>query len=173
MNTRIRFVLILLFLVIGVVLHVKMGISSAWYLYLAAIIILVSHFLFGSVWAAFAMLRKGKIPEAELLIDQIKRPQYLMKQNKAYYHFVKGMIALQKEDLEPGKNQLKQALDIGLKTSNDNALTALNIAHIYYKQNMIAPCQDFLKKSKSYNPNDLMIKEKIGELEKVLATPYN
>lgn len=173
MNTRIRFLLVFFFFVLGLILHIQVGIGSAWYLYLAGFIILLTHFLFGSVWAAFAMLRKGKIPEAETLINQVKRPDFLSKQHKAYYHFVKGMIALQKEELPEGEHQLTKALDIGLRTPNDNALTALNIAHIYYKQQNLSPCRTFLKKAKAFEPKDLMIREKITELEKVLATPYN
>lgn len=173
MNTRNRFLLIFVFLIIGIVLHVKTGISAAWYLYLASFIILITHFLFGNVWAAFALLRKGKIPEAEHLIDQIKRPEWLTKQHQAYYHFIKGMIALQEESLKDGVHHLKQALKRGLRTPNDNALAALNIAHCYYKQQQHEPCRDYLNQAKRFNPNDLLIKQKIDELEKVLATPYN
>lgn len=173
MNSRIRFILISLFLILGVILHIKVGFSSAWYLYLASLIILITHFLFGNVWAAFAMLRKGKMDEAELLVDQIKRPDFLAKRPRAYYHFVKGMIALQKEVLNDGETHLKKALDLGLRTANDNALTALNLAHIYFKQRNVVACRDYVKKAKSYNSNDLMISQKIDELEKVLATPYN
>jgi len=173
MNTRVRFLLILLFLVLGVLLHIRIGLSAAWYLYLASFIILLTHFLFGNVWAAFALLRKGRIPEAETLINQIKLPNLLTKQHRAYYHFIKGMIALQKEELKEGEDQLKQALERGLRTPNDNALTALNIAHIYFKQQKIELCRKFLNQSKSFESNDLMIKEKISELEKVLAMPFN
>ena len=173
MITRVRFMLILLFIVIGIVLHVKVGIGSAWYLYLASFIILLTHFLFGNIWAAFGMLRKGKIPEAELLVNQIKRPEFLSKQHRAYYHFIKGMIALQKEELQEGEIQLKQALERGLRSPNDNALTALNIAHIYFRQQKLEPCRKYLSQSKAFTPNDLLIKQKIDELEKVLATPYN
>jgi len=173
MSTRIRFLLVFLFLILGIVLHIQVGFASSWCLYLASFIILSTHFLFGSVWAAFAMLRKGKIAEAELLLNQIKRPNFLIKQNRAYYHFTKGMIALQKEKLEEGETQLHQALNLGLRTANDNALTALNLAHIHFKQQQPAPCNKYLKQAKAFQPNDLMIKQKIEELEKVLATPYN
>ncbi len=173
MNSRVRFLLILLFLVLGVILHVQIGLTPAWYLYLAALIILITHFVFGNVWSAFAMMRKGKIKEAELLINQIKRPDLLTKQHKAYYHFIKGMIALQKEDLNDGELHLKQASEIGLRNANDNALVALNVSHIYYKQQKVNDCQLYLKKAKSFSPTDLMIREKISELEKILAGPYN
>lgn len=173
MTTRIRFLLIILFLILGLVLHIQLGLAQAWYLYLASFIILLTHFLFGNIWAAFSKLRKGKLVEAETLINQIKRPELLTKQHRAYFHFIKGMIALQNEELQEGKVQLKQALERGLRTPNDNALTALNIAHIYFKQSQLQDCRSYLRQSKSFQPNDLIIKQKIDELEKVLATPYN
>jgi hypothetical protein len=173
MNSRIRFLLIFFFLILGIILHVKLGFSSAWYLYISSFILLMTHFLFGNIWAAFSKLRKGKIQEAENLINQIKRPDFLAKKPRAYYHFIKGMIALQREELKEGETQLVQALERGLRTPNDNALTALNIAHIYFKQNKLQDCRTYLKKSKAFNSNDLMIKQKIDELERVLATPYN
>lgn len=173
MNTRIRFIIIGFLLLVGIALHIKIGWTPAWYLYLSAIIILATHFLFGNVWAAFAMLRKGKVDEAETLLNQIKRPDLLSKQHRAYYHFTKGMIAIQYERLEEGEFQLKEALQRGLRSGNDNALTALNIAHIYFKQQKTEPCRKFLYQAKSYKPNDLLIKEKITELERVLASPYN
>lgn len=173
MTKRIRFIVIFFLLFIGIGLHIKIGISPAWYLYLAASIILCTHFLFGSVWAAFAMLRKGKLEEAELLLDQIKRPDLLAKRHQAYYHFVKGMIALQREELIPAEHALKIALEKGLRTSNDNALTALNLAHIYFKQRKMNECRDFVNQAKNFQPNDLLIKEKVKELEKVLVSPMN
>ncbi|MFT5167552.1 MAG: hypothetical protein ACI8P3_002790 [Saprospiraceae bacterium] len=173
MNTRIRFLLIFFFLVLGIILHVQLGLSSAWYLYLSVFILLGTHFLFGNIWAAFSMLKKGKIEEAETLVNQIKRPEFLAKKPRAYYHFIKGMIALQQEELKEGEIHLVQALERGLRSPNDNALTALNIAHIYFKQEKLDPCRSYLKQSKAFKPNDLMIKQKIEELERVLATPYN
>src|SRR5690606_26083157 len=121
LTARIRIALILLFLLIGVVLHVRYGFSPAWYLYATSLILLFTHFAFGNVWAAFSKLQKGKIPEAELLINQIKKPQWLAKQNRTYYHFIKGMIALQKRDLEEGESHLKIAVARKLRSANDNA----------------------------------------------------
>ena len=173
LTTRLRFAIILLFLIIGIVLNIKLGISNAWYLYLAALILLITHFLFGNVSAAFVNLRRGKIGVAEKLLLQIKRPEWLLKSHRAYYHFTKGMIALQHEWTEEGEEHLKKALDIGLRSSTDNALAALNIAHIYFVGKRIEDAHTFLQKAKSFNSDDLLIKQKISEMELALARPYN
>ena len=168
-TTRIRFVLILLFLIIGIVLQFQKGFSSAWYLYATSIILLFTHFAFGNVWAAFSKLQKGKIDEAESLINQIKKPEWLVKQNQTYYYFIKGMIALQQEDLAEGEKQLKIALDRGLWSGNDNALCALNLAHTCFVEKRYDDTQNYLRKAESFHPSDSMIKQKIEEMEKLLA----
>jgi hypothetical protein len=169
----IRYALISLFLVLGVLLHVQQGWSSAWYLYLAALLLLATLFLFGTVWAAFIKLRKGKIKEAEQLLNQIKKPEWLIKRNRAYYHFVKGMIDLQHKDLAPGEVHLKKALDLGLRTGNDQALAALNLAHLCFMEQRFEESRAFLHHAKSAESNDLVIKQNIDKMEKALIFPYN
>ena len=168
-TTRIRFVLILLFLIIGVILQAKHGFSPAWYLYLTCLILLFTHFAFGNVWAAFSKLQKGKILEAELLINQIKRPEWLIKQNRTYYHFIKGMIALQQKNLSEGEEHLKIAVSRGLRSNNDNALALLNLAHIGFLEKRYKDSQSYLQQAQAFNPKDLMIKRKIEELENLLT----
>jgi tetratricopeptide (TPR) repeat protein len=168
-TTRIRFVLILLFLIVGIVLQAKNGFSAAWYLYATSLILLFTHFAFGNVWAAFSKLRKGKILEAELLINQIKKPEWLVKQNRTYYHFTKGMIALQQKEFSEAEKQLKNAVGRGLRSNNDNALALLNLAHICFVEKRPEDTKDYLQQARSFNPDDLMIKQKIEEMEKILA----
>jgi len=166
---RLRLFLVLLFLIIGVVLHFKMGIGSAWYLYLGALLLMVTHFLFNNVSAAFVELRKGKIDKAESLIDQIKRPDWLVKRHRAYYYFTKGMIDLQRNRNQEGRVALKKALDLGLRTTNDQALAMLNLAHASYMDKNEMEARHFIATAKKLNSNDLVIKQKITEMEKAMS----
>ena len=168
MQRKTRLILILLFIVLGVVLQVRLGIGSAWYLYVAAFILLVTHFLFGNVWAAFGMLKKGKMNEAEKLLDDIKRPDWLYKGHRAYYHFTRGMIAMQHKEYPDAEQALKTALQLGLRTANDKAITHLNLAHICFLQNRLIDSNTYLHQIKEQSTNDLVIKDKIKELEKAL-----
>jgi len=170
---KIRLYLVLLFLILGVVLHVQVGFEAAWYLYVAAAILLVTHFLFGTVWAAFRKLHKGDVDEAEILLNQIKRPEWLLKRHRAYYHFIRGMIALQRKELEEGKDNLEAALKIGLRTNNDRALTTLNLAHIHYLQEKHDAARAYLKEMNAFDYDDLMIKENAESLQKVLQSELN
>jgi len=94
---RIRYLLILLFMTIGILLHYQFGIANAWYCYVASVILYVTYYLFGTVGPAFSALQKGNMEKAEQLIGMVRKPAFLLKQHRAYYHFTKGMIALQKK----------------------------------------------------------------------------
>lgn len=168
-TTRIRFILIFVNLIIGIILQVKYGFSPALYLYITCLILLFTHFAFGNVWPAFNKLQKGKILEAEALINDIKRPDWLIRQNRSYYHFIKGMIALQQKNLQEGEAQLKIAVTRGLRSKNDNALALLNLAHISFVEKRWTDSRNYLRQTHSFNPSDLMIKQKIEELEKLLT----
>ncbi len=168
-----RLILAFLFLLLGILFNIQYGIGSAWYLYIASIILLATHFLFGTVWAAFSTLKKGKVNEADNLLNRIKKPEWLLKSHRAYYHFTKGMIAIQHKDTPTAQNHLKQALDLGLRTDNDNALSALHIAHSSFVERDYKQSSAYLQKAKAFNSNDLMIKENLKELENALAREQN
>ncbi len=169
MKKKTRLFLAFLFIVIGAVLHFRTGIGSAWYLYAAAFILMITHFLFGNVLTAFAHLNKGQLAQAEEIIDDIKRPDFLLKGHRAYYHFVKGMIALQHKEYPEAEESLKQALDTGLRTSTDKALTGLNLAHMCFLQKRFPESRQYVEQVKTFGSTDLMIKDKVKELEAALG----
>lgn len=165
---RIRFLIGIVILVLGAFIHFNVGFNSAWYMYLAGVIILVTHFLFGNVMLAFGKLNKGEVDAAEDLILQIKRPDFLLKTHQAYYYFVLGMIALQKKQAGFAEQHLKRSLDLGLRTDTDNALVAINIAHVHFVKKEYKLADEFRIKAKSFDSDDLLIKENLKKLEGAL-----
>ena len=166
---KIKIGSIFLFLGLGILLNIQIGFTPAWYLYATAATLLLTHFLFGTVWTAFSKMRKGKMIEAETLLNQIRRPEWLAKRPKAYYHFIKGVIALQKKDLDNGNLFLNKALDLGLRSETDKALANLNLAHIAYTQKRPLEARKYLENAKACKTDDLMLKENLKKLEGVLS----
>jgi len=76
---RIRFLLVIIFLGLAIWLHVVEGIGTSWYLYVAGVLLLLTHFLTSNVSAAFMLLRGGELDKAEQLVDQIKKPEWLRR----------------------------------------------------------------------------------------------
>lgn len=167
--TKLRFGFILLFITLGIVLHTQMGFGNAWFFYLAAFILLFTFFLFGNVWLAFRLLKQGKPVQAEQLLNLIPKPEWLIRRNRAYYFFTKGMIYLQKKELGASEYHIKQALELGLQSKNDKALASLNLAHIYFVQKDHANAKVFLEQAQSFQSDDLMIKEHLDQLKAALG----
>ena len=166
---RLRYALIFLFLGLGVLLHLQEGWYAAWYLYLAAILLGITFLLFGNVWSALKLLKRGKLEEANRLLNQTRFPGLLLRRNRAYYHFCKGMIDLQEKELDSGERQLLQADKLGLERPIDNALLNLNLAHIYYLKKLYGESRSYLEAARAQDADDLLIRENISKLEKALA----
>lgn len=165
----LRYVLVALFLGLGLLLHVKLGLSQAWYLYAAGLVLLLSHILFGNVWMAFNLLKRGQPEKADKLLRQTWNPAWLIRPNRAYYYFTLGMLYLQHKKLEEAKAHLAQAIFLGLKKPNDQALAQLNLAHIAYVQKDPGACRQALQAARALRPTDLMIKDNLEKLEKAVG----
>jgi len=166
---RIRFLLVIVFLGLAVWLHVVEGIGASWYLYVAGFLLLLTHFLTSNVSAAFMLLRSGDLDKAEQLIDQVKKPEWLLKRHRAYYHFTKGMIAAQRNAIPQAKQHLGEAIQIGLRTPTDNALAAINLSNFAYQEKNHSETRKYLDLAKTYKTSDLIIKEHIERIEGGLA----
>lgn len=165
---KFRFGLIILFITLGVILHFQLGLANAWFLYLGAIVLVVTFFLFGNIWLAFRLLKRGKVEQAEQILNIIPKPNWLIRRNRAYYFFTKGMILLQNKKLAASEYHLKQALELGLQSKNDKALASLNLAHIYFVQKEPENARAYMEKAESFQSDDLMIKEHLEQLKVAL-----
>jgi tetratricopeptide (TPR) repeat protein len=169
----LRYLLIVLFFVLGGVLQANLGFSQAWYLYAGGLLLIVSQLLMGNVWTAYSHLKRGRPIVAERILRQVWNPRLLIRRNRAYYYFCLGLIALQQRELVRAEGHLTRALDIGMEHPNDGALASLNLAHVYYVRRNWKHAEAWLDQARSFPLNDLMIKEKLRELEQALAAQKN
>jgi len=107
----------------------------------AALLLIYGLFRYDSVWSAFQQIKKGKNTEAENLLNSVKYPNLLSNQQKAYYFFIKAVLEQDKNNLDDAEFFYIQAIEKGLKTSNDEAIANLNLAHIYREKKMIEHAQ--------------------------------
>lgn len=92
---------------------------------ICSVILLFGYFRKGSVALALSQLRKEDYAEAERIIDYTTQPERLDKKQKAYYLFVKGFIAREKDNFDEAKIFLEEALNDGIKNQNDIAMALL------------------------------------------------
>jgi len=165
---KLRLRIAFLFALLGILLHVQLGWSAAWYLYATTLLLVLTHVLFGTVVQAFQALRKGNPEHARTLLSQIHRPEWLLKRHRAYYYFVSGMLALNDKQIHYGKQDLKKALQLGLRSVQDKALATLNLAHACFTEGLFAEARQHLQTARGFEINDLVLKKHLDELEEAL-----
>lgn len=168
-----RFALIFIFLGMGFALHWRVGIEAAWPLYAAGAILMLTHLLFGNVWVAFRLLQRGRHSEAARLLERTAFPRLLVRRNRAYYHFARGLLALHAKDFDAGAMELEEALRLGLYRSNDRALAQLNLAHVLFLQKKYGESRKHLLTAESEQPTDLVLKDHLQQLREALAAREN
>jgi tetratricopeptide (TPR) repeat protein len=152
-----RIILLLLCLALSIVaasysLVTVLVISS-----ILSFILLYGYFRKGSVMLALKQLRKEDYKEAERVVDLNQHPDRLDKKDRAYFLFIKGFVAREKEQLEEAKIFLEESLQGGIKNQSDIAMAILALADMeMVKQNRKAAKEYFLQiKDLKVNP-DLM-----------------
>ena len=168
--SRWRLLLAVGFFFYAIYLTTQIGFEHSWYVFLGAITLFVMHFLFGTVWAGMNQLQKGDYQAAKIILAQVKRPDWLLKRPRAYYYFGWGIINMHEKDLEEAEANLKEALNIGLRTTHEVALVNMNLAHINYKNQNYTVCTTYLKAAKAQSTDDEHILKQIEELELALSS---
>lgn len=82
------------------------------------------------------------------MISKIKYPDKLTKRHKSYYYFTTGIIALEKKEFEKSHSDLTKALDIGLRTENDQSIVLLNLANIEQLREDYSKAIEYIKQVK-------------------------
>ncbi len=138
-----------------------------------ALILSLGVVFFGTVNGALFMLNRGQVQEAEKLLNQTFKPDWLFKSHKAYYYFTKGLISLHKVNegldesiyLKEGEDNLLKSLQIGLSRKQERAMAFLNLASIALKNKDKSKTQEYYMGVKNNETNDLRLQKSLEDLE--------
>lgn len=114
---------------------------------IAVLLLIYGYFRHNNVRSASLHLKNGGTSKAEDLINSVKYPNLLSKQQKAYYFFIKAVLEQNKNNLDEAELLYIQAIEQGFKTSNDEAIANLNLAYIYRDKNMFDVAKSRLQKT--------------------------
>ena len=128
------------------------GNITSTYMVLGAIGLIVwGYFKNGTVYLAFQQLKKENYQKAEQLLLKIYKPDLLKRSQKSYYHFTKGFIELDKQNLDAAYENLNSALSLGLRTQNDTSIVTLNLASLELERKNLDEALNFLNRTKKLN----------------------
>ena len=99
------------------------------FIFVTALIIL-SFFRNENVLLALNQMRVGNTDKAKKYIDRITNPEFLPKRQHAYVLFLKAVMGGQELGFANSEKLLRKAMDLGLRTGEDNAVARMHLAGI-------------------------------------------
>jgi tetratricopeptide (TPR) repeat protein len=125
---RYRFWISLVVLAVAVLVNVLSGFWPAFMLYLAAVIMLFTHFFFGPLRLIQADLEAGDFEKAEKVLDLVWFPNLLYKPVRSVYYTLKGNIAMMQQDFDSAEKHMNKSLDLGLPMKEAEGANKLQLA---------------------------------------------
>jgi tetratricopeptide (TPR) repeat protein len=149
-NNSVRLILSVIFLSLAIYLFLTGRIQLGVLFVVPIIFLKYGYFRYGSVWSAFKDLKKGRNDKAEKLINPIKYPDLLTKQQKGFYFFTKAIIEQDKENFDEAEFLYLKALELRVRTKNNEAIINFNLAKIYNEKNLTDSARERLQKAISF-----------------------
>ncbi len=173
----LRFRIFFIFTLIAggfVSMMLNLGPATSIGMWVIAIILIAGYLLFGTVNGALFLLNSARVDEAESLLAQTYKPEWLFKSHKSYYFFTKGLISLYKVNLDDGsealylkegEEQLLKSLDFGLPRKQERAMAYLNLASIALRKGNKLKTQEYYQGVKDNESDNLRLQKSLEDLE--------
>lgn len=100
-------------LALAIFMNIQLGFWPSFIPYLAAIILIVGHFLFGPMRLIQTAMEQGDMAEAKKIVEGIKFPGLLIKPIRSVYYTIKGNLAMVDQDYEGAEKLMKKSLSLG------------------------------------------------------------
>jgi hypothetical protein len=125
------------------------------FLFVTALIIL-SFFRNENVLLALNQMRVGNTDKAKKYIDRISNPEFLPKRQHAYVLFLKAVMGGQELGFANSEKLLRKAMDLGLRTGEDNAVARMHLAGICAQTGRKNEAVALLTEAKKLDKNGMM-----------------
>ncbi len=168
-NIYLKFALIAINLIGGIILTIAFGFWYAFPFLLIGLGLLASYILLGTVQSTAELVQLGDFPEAEKRIALTWKPDWLYKTNRAFYYLIQGTMAMQRKDNDAAEGWLKKAESIELPSDNEKAMVALQLANIQASKGNWTYAKTQLSKMKKLKVTEGQLKEQIQMFEKAVT----
>jgi tetratricopeptide (TPR) repeat protein len=169
-NIYLRFALIALTLIAGVVLTMLFGFWYALPFYLIGLTLLISYIFLGTVQSAALLMQKMDFEGADRRLNLTLKPDWLYSANRSYYYMIKGGLAMQMKKYPEAEVMLEKAQKAGLPGDNEKAMVFLQQANLAVIKNNYTGAQSLMRQAKQLKVTEAQIKEQIAEFDKALKS---
>jgi tetratricopeptide (TPR) repeat protein len=116
---------------------------------------------------ALNQMRLGNTEKAKKYINRISAPQFLPKKQHAYVIFLKAVLGTQELGFAKSEQLLRKALQMGLRTGQDNAVARLHLAGICAQTGRKKEALTLLTEAKKMDDSGMM-KDQIVQMQRQL-----
>lgn len=167
-NIYLRFAIIAVCLIGGLILAFTISIGYAIPIILIGVIFLAGYIFLGTVQSAAQLMQKGDLIAAEKRLNLTFKPQWLYTTNRAYYYLLKGTVAMQKNESDEAERWFEKAQSLELPSDNERAMVQLQLANINAMKSRWNAAKLHFRNVKKYKVEEPQMREQIKQFEKML-----
>ena len=100
-------------LALAIFTHWQTSFWPSFVLYLAAVVLIAGHFLFGPMRLIQGYMEEGDMVGAKKVVDSIWFPAILIKPVRSVYYTIKGNLAMVDQDFDGAEKMMKKSISLG------------------------------------------------------------
>ncbi len=131
---RLPLAILLIALGVLVTLQVNHGIWVSWIFFLVSILMVVAHFMIGTITLIQKHVEDGDIEGAQSLLNRVKYPKLLYKPVRSAYYMLKSNFSTMSENFESAEEDIRKSLDAGIGDKSVEGGAYLQLGMISYKK---------------------------------------
>lgn len=167
-NIYLRLALIVIGIFGGTALWVTQGFWYGIWFVLAGVILLIGYLLLGTVQSAAEKMQLMDFDGVDKRLGLTLSPKLLYKTNRAYYYFIKGTVAMNRNQTDVAEQFFLKADDAGMGTETEKAMIQFQLASIHANKNNWTAAQLHFKNAKQYKVDEPQLKDQMSQFEKIL-----
>jgi tetratricopeptide (TPR) repeat protein len=132
---------------LGFLLGFKVTWWIAWIPFLAAILMVVAHFMVGPMTLLQGYMEAGDMEGAQKLLGRVKNPKWLYKPLRSSYYMLRGQLSATTDDLDKAEADFKQSLAAGMTEKGAEGTAYLQLGSIAAKKGNTKEAYDNLRQA--------------------------
>ncbi|MCC6817098.1 MAG: hypothetical protein IT267_11855 [Saprospiraceae bacterium] len=164
-NIYLKFAIIFIGLIGGVILWWAYGFWYAFPFMLIGILMLVSYLMLGTIQSASQLMQKMDYDACLKRLNLTLSPKLLYVTNRAYYYLIKGSIEVQRGDKNDAEFWFNKASALKLPTDNERAMILMQMINIQINKNQWTQANNSYRELKKLKITTDLFKEQIDMLD--------
>ncbi len=167
-NIYLKFALIIIGFLGGIILAFTMGFWYSFPFWLLGVIMLASYLFLGTVQSTAQIVQDGDMDGAEFRLNLTAFPKLLYVTNRAFYYIMKGTIAAHKKENNIAEGYFNIALSLKLPSENEKAMVLMQLANINATKGKWPAAKNYFSQAKKLKITQSDIKGQLDYFEKAL-----